>query len=320
LGLKPKSSSNISDSQNNRSSLNIYLIDTLLIGDVKFLNLPFAGADLSKIVCFGQEFDGIIGLNLMSKAIWLIDNENKKITIVDKRNKLNLMPNAEIIKFKTYKDGLYLNLNPYFNLDIPKLVNNKMVELDMGSPNGFELNKKIVERNAISASKYSIGNASQGLFGRNKIDTTFYFVTNTLKMNKMKVDEEIEVKYKGTIIPTVGMDFLKNYNIILDWKKNEITLSKIHSLTEKKIVPYGFKIGMDKSIVVVNEIFNNSDAERKGLKLGDKIIKIDEIDFQNKNTESDCAKIKQFENLSKNEINIKVEREGNQMNFVLVQN
>src|ERR1035438_10550081 len=67
LGLKPESKSTIMDSQNNQSSLNFYVINSLLIGEVTFLNQPFAGADLSKIDCFGQEFDGIIGSNLARK-------------------------------------------------------------------------------------------------------------------------------------------------------------------------------------------------------------------------------------------------------------
>jgi hypothetical protein len=48
--------------------------------------------------------------------------------------------------------------------------------------------------------------------------------------------------------------------------------------------------------------------------LGDKVLNIDEIVFENTNNESECSKRKQFENLEKKEINLKVEQNGAKWN------
>jgi hypothetical protein len=320
LGLKPRSTSKTVDGQKNETVLNFYLLDAMSIGDVQFLNQPFAGADLTKMDCFGQEFDGIIGSNLMSKAVWFIDNENKKITITDDVNKLPEMPNVQIVSFKTINSGPLLNLNPFFNLTIPGFVENKPIEFDMGSSGGFILNKKIVVKSTATTSQFSVGNSAQGLLGRNITDTTYYFVADNFTIDKTKVTDEVTVRYKGKGTPTVGMDFLKNYNIILDWTKNQISLAKIRPHTKEKSMPYGFKIGRDKSVVVINEILNNSDAQKKGLKLGDKIKTINQIDFQSKDAESDCVKLKRFKSMSADEITVQILREDKILSYRINQN
>ena len=315
LGLKPVTKTKTLDSQGNESTRSIYVIDTITIGGVQFINQPFVSADLSNISCVGSEFDGIIGSNLMSKAIWYIDNIQKNITLTNDKKKLKALPNSQVVSFKTFNSGPIQNLNPHINMEIPQFVNNKMILFDMGSAGGVKISKNMVDENATLPNLYSVGNALQGLFGRSKIDTTFYTSTNALNFGGIKIQENVEIALKNTKSANVGMQFLRNFNLILDWNLNEITFSKNTTIEKSDQLKYGFRVGVDNTTVVVNELLNQSQAQKGGLLLGDRVLQIDQINFENEL--NNCNSIELFENLDKNEINLKVDRNGQNLNFVI---
>jgi predicted metalloprotease with PDZ domain len=179
----------------------------------------------------------------------------------------------------------------------------------MGSGGGFSLNKKVIEKSISSVDKYSVGTSSKGFLGSNPIDTTFYFTASKCKVGDLDLNQNIEVKYRGLKPPTIGMDIWKGYNIILDWTKKEIALSKIDNAKFQEKHNFGFKIGIEKSDVVVNEIYHNSEAENRGLHLGDIVLQINDIDFQN-NKATVCDNLKLFEKLDSKVLSIKVETNG----------
>jgi hypothetical protein len=314
LNLTPRSVSTTADSQGNKSKLNIYVLDSLKIGNITFLNHAFAGADLTKMGCYGQEFDGIIGANLMCKAIWYIDNDTKKMTITNDKSKLVYPSNGETIKFTTKNSGVIVSAVPIVAITIPELVTNQLVEFDMGSSNGFSLNKKIVDVTTKKEKQMSIGNSGLGLLGRGSVDTTFYVKSNEVLLDKMKISDSLTIRYKGKKAATLGMDFLKNYNILLDWTKNEITMCPSHKAQKKSISKYGFKIDTNAGNIEVVELFKAFEADKKGIQLGDKILKINRIDFEKSNETNFCDLLKQFEKLEDDKIIVTINRNNERLN------
>ena len=77
------------------------------------------------------------------------------------------------------------------------------------------------------------------------------------------------------------MKILKNYNFIVDWRSKEILLFQIKEIPEDVLNPWGFGYGFEENSMKITEIFNNSDAAKKGLMLGDIVLKINEKSYQN---------------------------------------
>jgi hypothetical protein len=82
LGVKVAGSGKISDSQGGNGTLGYTAIDSIGIGGLQFLNTGAIIADLRQstdIACFNA--DGVIGTNLMRKAVWQIDYQRSQFAI-----------------------------------------------------------------------------------------------------------------------------------------------------------------------------------------------------------------------------------------------
>ena len=270
LGLKPYTSSKVGDSQGAKRALNFYRLDSVQIGGVAFTDQAFAGSDFSLMKCFGNEaFDGIIGATLMRRAVWLIDNEQNTLTLASERSRLKPLKNEQAVPFTTSK----LDQVPYFILNIDGLVAKQKIELDLGSASAVTLNRKLVRNTQNHRVGYAVGGGSSGLFGKAKPDTTFTALVPKVEVGSVVLDAPQVVRFKRKGSSILGMAVLRNYNIVLDWGKQEFALAKVRnqvtSLTTK-----GFGITFEDGAFVVSALRHDSDAEKKGLKLGDKIVAI----------------------------------------------
>jgi hypothetical protein len=279
LGLKPKAKRSVGDSQGKETQVNLYAIDSLYFGNTVFTNEICMATDFTKMGTMGENFDGILGATFMRKAFWHIDNAQQTISVANDENALPKLEKAFKLPFKCEKFGF-----------VPKIALlldgvSYPVTFDLGSNNGISLNRKLVTATQKNADwtnlNYSVGNARSGAFGRGKIDTSFYLKIQKTQLGEAEINNEQIVKIRKNSSSLVGMQILKSYNFTLDWRNKKILLSPIKETPKDVLNPWGFDYAFEDNAMKITEIFNNSDAAKKGLLLGDIVLKINEKLYQN---------------------------------------
>jgi hypothetical protein len=279
LGLKPQSKLSVGDSQGKDKKGNLYAIESLSIGNTIFTNEICLGSDFAKMSTVGENIDGIIGATVMKKAAWFIDNEQKMITIASDRNALPKLENAFKLPFKckTFESS------PFIVIQLDGISYD--LEFDTGSKNGVNLNRKAVvaaqKNSPFTYTTFSVGNPRMGLYGRGSIDTTYFMKTQKTQLGDAVIGNEQVVSFRKNSSSIIGMKILKNYNLLLDWQRKEILLSPIKEVPKDVINPWGFDYAFEENSMKITEIFDNSDAAKKGLMLGDIVLKINEKSYQN---------------------------------------
>jgi hypothetical protein len=283
LGLKALANMQVGNSQGTKSKKVFYLLDTISIADVDFYKQTCVASDLKSTDCFFDNIDGIIGAKLMQKAYWFIDNEKNEISLTNTRSNLPQLNNASTLGFKVKDNSPFID----FEMDGFK---HKQIEFDLGSTNGLSLNKSMVSTNSnFLYDAYSIGNASKGLDGSGKVDTTFYIKKTGLKFGNLTMPTQQVVKVRSKHSSILGMEILKNYNLIMDWTKKEILFDKIREPNKVAINTAGFRFNKVGDQIQVNEIFANSNAEKAGLQLGDIIKSINGVNYYNLSPTDQCT-------------------------------
>jgi hypothetical protein len=279
LGLQPKAQLSLNDSQGKERKVDLYPIESLKIGNTTFTNQTCVVTDFTKMSTVGENIDGILGVTLMRKAVWLVDNAHQTIAFANDRNSLPKLENA----FKTPFTCEAFVYSPRITILLDGFA--YTVEFDSGSNNGVSLNKKVVtnaqKKADLMNAPFSVGNARIGLYGRGKLDTTYFLKTQKIQFGGVDINSQQFVKIRRNSSSLLGMKILKNYNFILDWHTKEILLTPINEVPKDVINPWGFDYGFEENSMKITEIFNNSDAAKKGLMLGDVVLKINEKSYQN---------------------------------------
>ena len=315
LGIKTLTSRKSGDSQGNKSSLGFTEIDSMGIGGLQFLNTGAAIVDLqqsSEIACF--HLDGLIGANLMRKAVWQIDYERNIITITNDRHSLIVPSNALTIKYKQALSG-----TPLMDLQLNNQIEHN-VGIDLGSNGDFNCSEetfKALKKKGSLNHSYSYGFGSSGIYGRGDQDTTWHAVISSIQMDSLKLTKQI-VTFNKKAAKIVGTNFFKNYRLIFDWSLNELTMIPVkpyENIAEKTLL---FSFMLKNQQVFIGSVYSTGDASVEGLKLGDQVLEVNGKDYRHCSAENYCSLFgKRFEN-SDTVISLLVKRGDTELNFEVV--
>lgn len=312
LNLKTEGKRKVSDSQKASSKLSYSKIKKLSIGNLDFLNTGAIISELSIGAVGCLELDGLIGANLMKKAIWKIDYPNKVITIANSKDALQLSGTQKIIPFDHPAQG-----TPRIDIQFNNVLQ-KNVTYDTGSNRGFSAPKKVlnqlVKADASTPIAYGFGISSYGLYGAGKMDSLYYAKVDNISIGDVSLKDQI-VKFKTNESITLGTPFFKNYVTILDWFKKEIILIPQKEVELDK-PDFGFSHNFKDQRLWVSKIMENSDAFKKGIQVGDQILKIGEQDYSTTSLEDWCELMNN--GITKDdEITITILKEGKEKSFAL---
>ena len=208
----------------NEAQKNQYIrIESIGIGNLDFIGITALINDFNATPIWSSlNVDGFIGANLMQHAIWDIDFEKKQITITDDESKLNLPE-------KIIENKLFIGV-----AGVPAIaskINGKKVwnfTIDLGF-NGdivipFSEFEKQVENGEISDFKKSDTQGVIGIYGKQKTTRSSYtgvinqieFGNTTLKNEKVYSEQYLDQLF--------GLDFFRNYRVILNWNSKKIKL------------------------------------------------------------------------------------------------
>lgn len=287
LGMQTITENTTIDSGGAKQVLNYSKIPKISIAGIEFVDTAAAIVPLDGLICV--PIDGVIGSNLMQNAVWKIDYKNKKIVFTSSLEKFSLSDYDEKIPFSTNKQSA-----PLFQIDFGK--NNKeIITLDSGSNGGIHLDLSVlntIPKDSILGVVKKTGSATQGLFAKDtsNIKSGEYARITNLRIGSLNLNNQFVSFSDNTVIGSLGNNFLKEYEIILDWKNENIFLKKAGIKEEKR--SYGFSWSYNDGLASVSEINYPSKAGEL-LKLGDHIIKFNNKDFRNLNVENWCAFLKE---------------------------
>lgn len=224
-------------------SLNMKVIDSVKAGDAydyklqnKYTRLEkvkIGTIDFSETTALINDFnavpiwsslnvDGFIGANLMQHAVWDIDFAQQQITITDDESKLNL--SEEIIENKLFIGVAGL---PSIACKInEKKVWNFLVDLGY---NGeivvpFSEFKKQTENGEISDFKKSETQGVIGIYGKqNTTRESYTGIIDEIEFGNATI-ENVKVYSEQYLEKRFGLDFFKNYRVIINWDSKKIKL------------------------------------------------------------------------------------------------
>ena len=310
LGVKVAGSGKAGDSQGSSGSVGYTAIDSIGIGDLQFLNTGAAIADLrqsNEIACL--DVDGLIGANLMRKAVWHFDYQRHIITIANDRDSLVIPPNAQTIKFHASRVG-----TPLIDIQMNGQTDHS-VAVDLGSNSDFRSSTKTLNKlkeNGLRTNTYSYGFGPSGLYGKGKEDTTWYAVITDLRLGSLKLSNQV-VSFSKNEVKTVGTNFFKNYRLIFDWSSNELTMIPVSPYDNTTQKTYKFSFVLKDHQVLIGSLYATKDAVAEGPQLGDRVLEIDGKDYRSCSIENWCTLLSQrFENPT---VSVLVKRGDKELHF-----
>ncbi len=272
LGLAAAVEVEVSDSNDKEKKTAFALLDSMQIGEVIFTEISAAVLDLRAndgMACL--DIDGIIGANLMRTAFWEIDYADAEISFTDDLSNFSDAGEKAVLNFTQKKTG-----TPIFTLNANE-TEVKSVTFDTGSTGYVSLPLRYFP-DAIpdkTRTKRGYGTLSYGVHGAGRADTSYYLRVDTWRAG--------EVTESGKIIEAekidkrlVGNMFMENYRVVLNWEAEKITLyPRPESGKEnEKVETLGFLLAAQGENFRVSYLYADSEAEKKGLRVGDLITEI----------------------------------------------
>ncbi|WP_144283983.1 aspartyl protease family protein [Chryseobacterium echinoideorum] len=252
------------DANNAKSSMEVFSTNTLQLSDMNIKNVSFSFADIgwmSGRAC--RKISGIFGANMMKDKIWRIDFTNKKITVFEKVQLQNT--NASVIPFSEENFT-----------HVPKInakVRNQNIEFifDTGSGMGFSVNQKSYDLIKDDHFLTFEGLLSQSL---NSISKGQRFLDMMeVEINNVKLGSHI-IDSSSDAPNLIGIRFIENYLVDLDFISKKIILSSINKNPEYK--SFGISLApVENTVVIVSKL---QIPELSELNLTEKIVRVNDFD------------------------------------------
>lgn len=301
--FKVVSKSNIVDSDYNRKKVKWVQVDSINIGNVLFQNQTAFIGDFNAnpiMKCLG--IDGIIGSNLIRQCNWTIDQEKYSLSL-SKKIETDTLKESIVLPFKTdYQYNIFIDVNL-------GQTNIKNILVDYGSNGSFALSDEIFnvlkEKNIISETFMEKGTSQSGIIGKPvKLNREITY-SDSLRINNLNI-KNVMIRTGKTV--SLGNDFLSRFKVSIDWNNKKLYLVKSDKIIDKNNKA-GFTISytVEKGIYI-QSVIKNSDAYSKGIRPNMKVIKIDNLDFENGNDFCDYIDIKLNDNIILELVNLQGKR------------
>jgi hypothetical protein len=226
-----------------------------------------------------SSFDGIIGYSILRNHITWINYQEKKLSLYKEINNINLI-DYHTIPFKFHR-GIPI---PQFDISI-KLKNGEIfsgrILFDSGAGLTLLVNTPFNKKNKLSDKfKKSIVSRSENLSKMSSSEKvaiasltlggfTFEDLTITLS------DDTSGVSSYDGYLGIMGAKIIKRFHVILDYSSKKLYLKPNQFYKKKFDFPLsGIRLKRKDQNIIVDYVDKSSPAKKLGLKVGDKIISI----------------------------------------------
>ena len=236
----------------------------------------------------GKKADGIIGNTAFRDKTICIDYFNQKI-FVFKDFYAEMVKDFKKISMTEINNRYFVNASITITKDI--VANGKYL-IDLGSGGIVSITNNVAMQNNLKnkITNQIICNSSNVGIGGNSSDT--FFKSNAIILGDLVVENEhlsysnnktgalSEANYLGLL----GNGFFERFYVVLDFENKDLYLKpNINFKKKPKTYNLGFNYTDRTDIyngLIVSSMFENSDAEKKGLRLGDIITHINDVNVE----------------------------------------
>jgi hypothetical protein len=290
IGFKPTNGVAVNDG-NERESLKLGMLNVYL-GNVSFHNVGF-GIEASKTGPW-CDIDGIIGYNVMRTCVWklgigqtIITDNKKSFRDISSyyQGKLTYGPLVVAGFENGYRATMFLDLGDDGTVEAAtsrlKYIRQKKVVTGVGQPYLTMVGSGHGSKDAQSVTKL--------------LEVPgFEFGGKTVKNVVVYTDDN-----PLFAVDAIGAGILNYYQMILDFPGKKIySLNIADEYINKGFKTFGFKYEREGNELRIRFLWNNSSAQRAGLKLGDKIEAINNIAVKKLLQTDPCNVYEQFKDVT----------------------
>lgn len=293
---------------NRKKQYNKYVrLESVTIGKIPFHNIVASIFNLEVLkVALCADISGILGANVMNKAIWQIDFQNKKIIFTDNRKELNLSGEEEKFNFHAFGKGVPLI---EFYMDEVYLGD---VKLDTGFNGSFNLAEHTLPENVFFIEKKTF---ILGIFGEEERTQKVAKLPNIRLGETLELTNTIATFNEKQDLGYIGTQFLAQYLVTIDWGNRAILLGNKRTMTINPYESFGFFPRLVDGKLLVGSIYMDAPIYKSGLRLNDEILKLNELDFKENCNTNYCKYIHENPFKTVKSIKITIQRDGEIMEF-----
>lgn len=280
MQFKVKKTHGVSDGKGERNVLDFVKIEEIRLGDLAIKNTIAAVTDLNQsreIACLN--IDGIIGANLMAKGNWIVDYQNKKLHFTDFKKDFS-SENPIVIPFRRT-----MQQTPEIHVGIGNF-EVKNITFDLGSNGGLHIRKSEIQNPARQLRSFGLGSAS--LYGVS-MDTIFYAYVNPLQIGGVNLGPAW-IKTTNNSSRSLGNKFWSDFKVYIDFDSDRILLERVRE-SRQSMLGFGFVPRLVEDKWIVGSVIIESAAFDQGLRPGDEIVRINDMDYFEVSEDAYC---KQF--------------------------
>ena len=270
---------NIEDANDRKKETEIVQVNNIRIGELEYYKIPalyiepFEGL----LKCF--EVDGMIGSNLLRFGAFKIDVKNEKLHLADSYKDFDLQ--------KKQGGKLYVNRvqsSPYIKLSINGIKQHGVL-IDTGSGGIYSFNENVAKqmqhKGLFDQPAYeSSGTNSQGAWGLDSTDIQ----TQIWRVNQLQI---ANAEFTNLLLRSdhtssrIGMELLKNGELIVDYPKKRFFFKPYKSVTEDlSVAGFGIDFASINDTIIVNGLWSGTIAEQQGISIGDILVDIRGFDLR----------------------------------------
>jgi hypothetical protein len=218
--------------------------------------------------------DGLMGASLLQTAIWQIDFKTKQITVTDSLSELPGIEGAMRIPFERGDAAG----SPRIEVGVGDAEHVSLL-VDLGFNGSVAMPQALYEQtgNAIASdAPAEDGRASSTVFGQ-AASVIRIGRLRELRLGTLRLPDFPVVTGAAVSDFHVGIDFLRHFRVTLDWKNDTLHLERRdpERALYDDFATYGFKPQLKEGALEIGALWRGSAADRAGLKLGDRLARID---------------------------------------------
>jgi hypothetical protein len=299
----------VSSSGVRKDSLNLVLLDSVQIGGLKFFDLVSIVADFTQgevMRCYAV--DGIIGANLMSLAIWQFNQAKEEVTVTDQPKRLSYLKHSAKIPIELWG----WQRSPLLTLLINKNLVREKVLFDTGFGDFFSWSRKtfnlVRNRNLLNDTCLiqGKGTAVETIFGKDADSITYKVQLQELDLGGIQfikpiVDVDLDEGSK------IGAEVLREYVVTIDFLHQRLHFyPKGKNIQARRFKSFGFQPYLRDNDVYVAYLYENSPAQRAGIKLYSRVLEINGISLREIDRKNKCELFKQIRQALKDNEEVEV--------------
>lgn len=259
--------------------------EKITVAGIDFMD---TGIGVTDLVFIQEDYEcefivhGVLGANLMRKAIWQIDYQNLVIRFSDDIANLEVPDSSFPVPLSSKSWG-----NSRMSISLNGVSYDFL--FDTGSSGRFTSGPALLEelKNATPDLPYLVTECASSS-PDNPVFWEYDVVINELTLGDISLDSEI-ISLEKSVSALIGNLFLKDYLVTIDWSQNEVHLTPTAEYVERNVTGLGISLLLDvkREGIYISSKIVDSDIP-SGIVAGAEVLKINDKILENLSKEELC--------------------------------